>query len=284
MTNILITIFGDLSTFSNYAPGIETNMSLDDLQPSGLIAKRRIEAIISSEIFNSITPDMDAFESLRSAIANLTLSKQIVFDAINRRKNNVDVYKYELEAMQRSYMENYFNSMDSLIYEISLNKQLKPIWEKTRYYILINSCKITSAEDFDSIFPIDLSYLFFFRIVPLQKECLDEGISTYFDKTTDTRIVSMIKLALAKKTVAKALRRFDILEFPPTITNLFEDNTSTRSEKDESDRACTLADQLDTEADNLITNVDSLMNTESASDDSSYSALNEPDDKIIMFP
>jgi hypothetical protein len=134
------------------------------------------------------------------------------------------------------------------------------------------------------IYPIDLSYLFFFRIVPLQKECLDERLATYFAKTTDTHIVSMIKLALAKKTVAKALRRFDILEFPPTIKNLFEDNTATRSGKDESDRASALADQLDSEADNIITNVDSLMNTDSSSDDSSYSSLNEPDDKIIMFP
>ena len=33
--NILKEIFGDFSTFSRYAPGVETNMNLDDLQSSG---------------------------------------------------------------------------------------------------------------------------------------------------------------------------------------------------------------------------------------------------------
>jgi hypothetical protein len=284
MTGVLKKLFGDLSTFSHYAPGVETSMDLDDLGPSGYMAERRVKSLISIDVFNSITADMEEYEPLRSAMANLTLNRQLVFDAVSRRKNGVDVYKYELEAMQRSYQENYFNAMDALIQLVANDAALKSSWQKTRYYLLLSSCQITSAEEFDMIYPIDLSYLFFFRIVPLQKECLDERLATYFAKTTDTHIVSMIKLALAKKTVAKALRRFDILEFPPTIKNLFEDNTATRSGKDESDRASALADQLDSEADNIITNVDSLMNTDSSSDDSSYSSLNEPDDKIIMFP
>ena len=36
--------------------------------------------------------------------------------------------------------------------------------------------KVDTADEFDEIYPIDLSYLFFFRCVPLQKEVLDESI------------------------------------------------------------------------------------------------------------
>mgnify|MGYP000919249092 CR=1 FL=1 len=49
--NILRTIFKDLSTFTRYAPGVETNMSLDDLQASGLTARKRIESIITAKVF-----------------------------------------------------------------------------------------------------------------------------------------------------------------------------------------------------------------------------------------
>ncbi|MDR3119655.1 MAG: hypothetical protein LBU44_09645 [Mediterranea sp.] len=48
-------------------------------------------------------------------MANLTLAKQLIFDVINRRKSDIDIYKYELEAMRRAYIENYFNAMDTLI-------------------------------------------------------------------------------------------------------------------------------------------------------------------------
>ena len=65
--------------------------------------------------------------------------------------------------------------------------------------------------DFDMIYPIDASYLFFFRTVPLQKETLDEQLAAYFEKLTEDnapRVRPMLRLALVKKTIAKSLRRF----------------------------------------------------------------------------
>ena len=296
MKNVLVDIFKDFGTFSKYAPGVETNMDLNDLLSSGITARKRVETIITAEVFNAIvgTPDDVLIEALRSAIANMTMASQLIFDSIKRRKNQVDVYKYEIEGMKRSYMDNYYNAMDSIIQrlmsvEINSEDSSSPaaIWRKSRFYKIIDVCKIRSTEEFDAVYPIDLSYFFFFRILPLQKETLDERLSAYYDRLTDDnreRIEPILTLALVKKTVAKSLRRFDILEFPPTIRNLFDDSHASRSGKDEHDAALDLADRLDLEAEELISNADTLLSTEASVDFCSNSAYNRPDDKIIMLP
>ena len=296
MKNILVDIFKDFGTFSKYAPGVETNMDLNDLLSSGVTARKRVETIITAEVFNAIAlnPDDALIESLRSAVANMTMASQLIFDSINRRKNHVDVYKYEIEGMKRSYMDNYYNAMDTIIRqlmsaEVNSGDTCSPaaLWRKSRYYKIIGVCKIRTADEFDSIYPIDLSYFFFFRILPLQKETLDERLSAYYDRLTDDnreRIEPILRLALVKKTVAKSLRRFDILEFPPTIRNLFDDSHASRSGKDEHDAALDLADRLDLEAEELIANADTLLATDASVDFCSNSAYNRPDDKIIMLP
>lgn len=296
MKNILVDIFKDFGTFSKYAPGVETNMDLNDLLSSGVTARKRVETIITAEVFNAIAlnPDDALIESLRSAVANMTMASQLIFDSINRRKNHVDVYKYEIEGMKRSYMDNYYNAMDTIIRQL-MSAEVKSedtdspvaLWRKSRYYKIIDGCKIRTADEFDSIYPIDLSYFFFFRILPLQKETLDERLSAYYDRLTDDnreRIEPILSLALVKKTVAKSLRRFDILEFPPTIRNLFDDSHASRSGKDEHDAALDLADRLDLEAEELIANADTLLATDASVDFCSNSAYNRPDDKIIMLP
>lgn len=296
MKNVLVDIFKDFGTFSKYAPGVETNMDLNDLLSSGITARKRVETIITAEVFNAIigNPDDSLIESLRSAIANMTMASQLIFDSINRRKNHVDVYKYEIEGMKRSYMDNYYNAMDTIIQqlmsaEVNSEDTSSPaaLWRKSRYYKIIDVCKIRTADEFDSIYPIDLSYFFFFRILPLQKETIDERLSAYYDRLTDDnreRIAPILTLALVKKTVAKSLRRFDILEFPPTIRNLFDDSHASRSGKDEHDAALDLADRLDLEAEELIVNADTLLATDASVDFCSNSAYNRPDDKIIMLP
>ena len=105
--NILTELFKNFSTFSRYAPGVETNMDLNDLQSSGLTARKRIETSISPDVFQAISKEDEEsslLEGLRAAMANMTMATQLIFDNINRRKNEVNVYKYELEAMKRSYM------------------------------------------------------------------------------------------------------------------------------------------------------------------------------------
>ena len=290
--NILVDIFKNFSTFSLYAPGVETNMDLNDLRSSGLTARKRIETVISRAVFDELLKekeDSPLMEALRAAMANMTMANQIIFDSVNRRKSEVNVYKYELEAMKRSYMENYCNAIDTLVQLLSepTEGEIAELWRKTPYFPILERCEIKTMDQMDSIYPIDASYLYFFRTVPLQKETLDEVMSIYFEKLTDDnreRIRPILLLALVKKTIAKSLRRFDILEFPSTIRNLFDDSHAARSGKDESSAIFALADRLDREAEELLSNADTLLSSETVSDFCSNSAYNHPDDNIIMLP
>ncbi len=290
--NILVDIFKNFSTFSLYAPGVETNMDLNDLRSSGLTARKRIETVISRAVFDELLKekeDSPLMEALRAAMANMTMANQIIFDSVNRRKSEVNVYKYELEAMKRSYMENYCNSIDTLVQLLSepTEGEIAELWRKTPYFPILERCEIKTMDQMDAIYPIDASYLYFFRTVPLQKETLDEVMSIYFEKLTDDnreRIRPILLLALVKKTIAKSLRRFDILEFPSTIRNLFDDSHAARSGKDESSAIFALADRLDREAEELLSNADTLLSSETVSDFCSNSAYNQPDDNIIMLP
>lgn len=290
--NILVDIFKNFSTFSLYAPGVETNMDLNDLRSSGLTARKRIETVISRAVFDELLKEEEnspLMEALRAAMANMTMANQIIFDSVNRRKGEVNVYKYELEAMKRSYMENYCNAIDTLVQLLSepTEGEIAELWRKTPYFPILERCEIKTMDQMDSIYPIDASYLYFFRTVPLQKETLDEVMSIYFEKLTDDnreRIRPILLLALVKKTIAKSLRRFDILEFPSTIRNLFDDSHAARSGKDESSAIFALADRLDREAEELLSNADTLLSSESVSDFCSNSAYNHPDDNIIMLP
>ena len=290
--NILVDIFKNFSTFSLYAPGVETNMDLNDLRSSGLTARKRIETVISRAVFEELLKekeDSPLMEALRAAMANMTMANQIIFDSVNRRKSEVNVYKYELEAMKRSYMENYCNAIDTLVQLLSEPTEgaIAELWRNTPYSPILERCEIKTMDQMDSIYPIDASYLYFFRTVPLQKETLDEVMSIYFEKLTDDnreRIRPLLLLALVKKTIAKSLRRFDILEFPSTIRNLFDDSHAARSGKDESSAIFALADRLDREAEELLSNADTLLSSETVSDFCSNSAYNNPDDNIIMLP
>lgn len=290
--NILVDIFKNFSTFSLYAPGVETNMDLNDLRSSGLTARKRIETVISRAVFDELLKekeDSPLMEALRAAMANMTMANQIIFDSVNRRKSEVNVYKYELEAMKRSYMENYCNAIDTLVQLLSepTEGDIAELWRKTPYFPILERCEIKTMDQMDSIYPIDASYLYFFRTIPLQKETLDEVMSIYFEKLTDDnreRIRPILLLALVKKTIAKSLRRFDILEFPSTIRNLFDDSHAARSGKDESSAIFALADRLDREAEELLSNADTLLSSETVSDFCSNSAYNHPDDNIIMLP
>ena len=284
---LLHQLFPNLTALSGHAQLMDHNITIDDLRPSGLKAQKTIEALLGANVIESIIQeekDDHLFQPLLIAMANATLAGYAVFSAYHQRKAGSDVYKYEVEQMIRSYKENYYAAMDTLLQEL-IGKE---VFAQSRYAKLAKKCKIQTADEFDLIYPIDLSYHFFFRTLPLQCEALGGRVGGLFAnaaaKNADEELLSALRLALCKKTVAIALRRFDILEFPPTIRNLFDESHASRSGKDESGRALSLADQLDGEVDGLLDEVSMLLGTDGTLDVSSWSGQNRPDDKIVMMP
>jgi len=286
---ILDKLFASIADLRNYVPDLEANKTFASLNASAVSAYKQICIIISKEVYKTIseiedTPEPDEKkEALKTAIANLTISKQLVFDTINRRKNNIEVYKYELEEMKRNYQASYYDAMDTLI--SLLNESDINAWKTSTYYKLIDSLKIKNAQDFDAIYPIDQSYLFFFRCIPLQKEVIDEKMEGIFSRAINNEsATALLNRALAKYVISKALRRFDILEFPEVIRGLFKDSKIQRYGTQEQEQILRIADSLDDEADNLIKDVDVMLTDDTATNIVTQTSFNQPDDKIFLMP
>lgn len=280
---ILTDLFVDIADFRSFAPYVESNVTFEELNSSALSAKKQIIIILSKAVYEEVckTEEDETKSALKSAMANLTLAKQMVFDVIKRRKDDIDIYKHEQESMRRAYQDNYFNAMDTLIQLLTEGSES---WKKTRYYKLLETLRIRTADEFDTLYPIDQSYLFFFRTVPLQQEALDDGLRGYFDRAQDKEeTTNMLLRCLAKQTVAIALRRFDIIEFPPTIRSLFDDSTASRSGKDEQQRMLDLASQLSNEVQNALADIDLILNSSSGGSVDTETSFNRPDDKIYLM-
>lgn len=286
---ILEELFTDVATLREYVPFMDSNIEFSELGSSAKSAKKQICVIITPEVYSAIIGKGNGsiFEELRTAVANLTLAKQVVFDAINRRKQEIDIYKHEQESMRRAYIENYYNSMDSLVQE--LEKSDIESWKETRYKKILESLRIKTAPEFDELYPIDGSYLFFFRIIPFQREALEDYMNGYYLRVSDddeskNSIYRKLDRCLAMYTVAKSLRQFDIIEFPSTIRSLFDDSTASRTGSDEQNRILTLSEQLKNEADQLLRDIDTMLSNSEGGNVSTEESYLLPSDKFYLMP
>lgn len=298
---ILDDLFPNLVDFRQYVPGIESNVTLAELNPSAINAKKRICNLISSAAYDSIiqshtsTPISDIanqqFDALRMAMANLTAKQQVAFDAIRNRKSQIEVYKYELEAMTRSYADNYFNAMDTLLQSLMTSEDSN--FRNTNMYKQLSVLPIKTASDFDMLYPIDCSYLFFFRCVTLQQEAYNTNLKTTYDKvksstslTTEEKASynSRLDTILAKWTVSLALTRFDLLEFPAIIRDFFSDSNRFSHRTSEQGSADNLSTSLANACQKDLDIINMQLTDNDTSSISTHTSYARPDDKIILMP
>lgn len=282
--NVLEELFIDVAQFHLYSPYAESNMNFKDLASSAMSAIKQVQSVISPDIYKKIAAgeDNDEKDALRSAVANLTLAKQLIFNVLSLRKSDVDIYKNEQEQMRRAYRDNYYNAMDTLLQLLDSDEE----WKETKTYKALESLKLKTTYEFDASYPIDNSFLYFFRCVPIQQEALDDYVSGYYERLPEKDQTNRRKLdrCLAKITVALSLRRFDILEFPATIRNLFEDSKVMRSGIQEQERMLTLSDDLMSQALESLKNIDLSLSGNTDVDIVTETSFNRPDDKIYLMP
>lgn len=283
-------IFQTNIEFLEFVPGISAHLELKELNSSAISAKKQITSIITKDLWDIVkeekTGATDAFKSLATAFGNLIMHKALVFDIISKRSsgNEAEVYKYEFESMRRQYIDNYYNSMDSLIEVFTSDENYSDKWKDTREYKLLSDLEIKDTSEFNSYYGIDMSYLFFHRSIPLQREVLLDGMNDIFAKAReDEAFTDRLKLALAQLVVALALSRFDIIELPPTIRNLFDDQKSSRAGGDEQNRILSLASELRANATGIIQAVELALSDHSSPDLVSDTSFNQETDKIYFI-
>lgn len=281
---ILEELFPTLRDLQDIVAGLETSDTFATLNSSALSAKKQITNIITLPIYKSLQADDEAKVYLQIALGNLTLAKDTVFGVIRKRKNDVDLYKHEMEAMRREYINTYYNAMDSIISHLESQPEDKHKWKETPYCKLREKLRIKSTEEFELLYPIDNSYLFFFRTIPLQKEILDDTISDYYLRAEEkTKLIDKLNHALTKLTVATAIRRFDPLELPATIRNLHDDSTTQRQCSTEQSRLLKLANELTNNAVDIIRAVETALTEPDTTNVETQTSFNRPDDKIYLM-
>lgn len=285
--NAINDLFQNIAEFRQLVPGVSAQIEFSELNSSAISARKQICNIITSGIWDQIKNESENNVRLylSNAFGNLIMHKAVIFDIIAKRMSGTaDVYKSELETMRRQYIDNYFNAMDSLIQELSENVNYSAKWKETTDFKLLDELKIKTTAEFNSLYGIDMSYLFFFRAIPLQCEILLDGISDTFEKAASSEnLIKKLKLALSHLVVALAISRFDIIELPATIRNLFDEQKASRSGSDEQNRFLTLAAELRGNAMNIVSAVELALSEPDTSDIVSQTSMNRPEDKIYLI-
>jgi hypothetical protein len=286
MSTILEELFPTFADLKLVVPSIGSSVDMEKLNSSAMSAKKQICAIITPQIYQKII-SVDGSEEQKSALsqamANATMVKQVTFDVIEYRKNEVAIYKNEQENMRRSFMEGYYNAMDTLLYLLKDDNS----WKETPFAKQQALLIINNADDFNALYPIDSSYLFFFRTMPIQSEIIDDYLFGYFDQAAlkkDDKATKRLSRALAQMTVSVAIQRMDPIELPSTIRNLFDDSTAIRSGESEQSRLLDLAKQLMNQATETVKAVDITLNIESMTTTVDVdTSFNQPEDGIFFM-
>lgn len=293
--DMLKTLFPDSATLRRYVSGFQAGNSIDELTGVMPSAEKQLAAVLPAPLLARVVEaDETSTEGkyIRSALANLLMMKYIAFDSVEKRiTGKADMYKYEVEAIRRQYADNFYSAMDSLLEVVSTSAKYEVEWKGSRWARLLAEVPIRTCADFDDIYPIDLSYHFFFRTLPFQREAYLE-YSQLFAKLRAAEekdpteinfpeLNGQLRLAFAKIVVSLALLRFDVSELPLNIRNLFSEQKSPRGTNDLSASVRELAARLRAEAETSFSAVVAAL-SDSRPVGSSGICANESD-KIVLL-
>lgn len=281
-TNILTTI----AEYMKYAPGVDAGLQVSNLQPSFFTARKAIAIIITDTIYDKIVALESTDEKkqlLTGALANLTLSNYKVFDAVNTRINQgKEIYKYELTAMRREYINNHFTYIDSLIALLEKGEGDSD-WKATPLYKLKETLPIKSLAQFESYYPIDSSYFFFFKTINLQQDVVRRLINPIVKIEAivgNKEQLMKVEQATVLYTVARAIELFDVYELPMNIRNTSGQGDVATHKLYDTEWQKDTAMALRKEAKELVLSVANQLNSRNSVSDT---ALNNESDKSFLM-
>lgn len=218
MDNLLTTI----TEYMKYAPGVDASLTIDNLRPSNINARKTIRSVLSTEVFDVINKLETTDEkriALCGSLANLTMYGYKVFEAVNKRiDQGKEIYRYELDAMRREYINNHFTYIDTLIGLLEEDEKFK----QSPLYLLKEKLIIKSLDQFESFYPIDGSYYFFYRTLTLQRDVIENKIYTRVnveEALKNEKHKKKLEKATVLLTIAKSFEMFDVYELPANIKN-----------------------------------------------------------------
>lgn len=235
--------FNAIDDFKEVVPGVESSTRFSEMQASFERAKQIILGIIGQTIWDSLKADFastsdgdkkTAWEFLQGALGNRTYFQYLIFKLMGKRKEEVDYRKYEIQAMQEVYIDNYWLYMDKLLPFLDTNPSEKfAAWLQTDMYKTRDSLFMKTAAEFSKYCNLDYSEYFFFRTLNLHVEVMDVDISSRKITTTtfanNAKLERNIKRAIAYRTMSNAIMQLDYTDLPRSLRNDIYNELSKRT-------------------------------------------------------
>lgn len=239
--------FSSINDFKEVVPGVEASTSLSEMQAAFERASSTIKGMITAAIWSTLktalannTEDEDlqtAIAYLQGAIGNRTYYHHLIFKVAGKKKEQVTYYKYELQDMRETYLDNYWTYMDKLLTHLDANEAKFEGWTDTDFYKLRQELILKTSADFSKHCTLGDSVYFFMLTIPLQLEIIDVHIAsrkitpaTWTDKP---KLERNIKRAIAYATAADAIRQFDYPDLPRSLRNDIYNESSKANGKQE---------------------------------------------------
>lgn len=279
--NTIITV----ETLREYAPGVDGALQENTVKPYLRPAHKTVAMVIGIEIFNRVAgmEDTPLLDALRSAVANRIMYDYKLFETIRKRQTEqADTYKYELQAMQDTYLGYYYDALDSLIRGLNETTDI-PEWRQTPAYSVLTSLLIRNADEFQEFYGIDSSDYFFWSSVFLQRRVMDDYLTGIDLPTLEQEMLRRVKGTVATLTVAFALRQFDISMLPRPLRYPTQEGAS-RSGTSEQEAMYKLSEELMAQGEAALNRiVFDLNRPEPGTDLPSETNLNKPRNKFFLF-
>lgn len=202
--------------------GVPQTVSDEEIRPYMKPAHKAVSDIVGFEVFNEIADlaDSPLLEDMKSAVANRLMYDYKLFETITKRQTGqADTYKYELEAMQNTYLSFYYDSVDSVFRSLSDPNCPISAWKESAASKAREELLIKGTAEFNSFYGIDNSDFFFFVSIFLQRMVIDKYLTAFSLGDMNDDNLRRLKSIVARLTVASALRQLDITMLPRTLRN-----------------------------------------------------------------
>jgi hypothetical protein len=259
--------FADINDFKEVVPGIESSTTFKSMMASHERSRQKLIHVLTAAIYTQLK---DAFgaaapgetldtavEFIQGAHGNLIAYFDLIPKIIAQKAENKNYYKYEIQMMQETYLDNYVVNMDLLLDHLDANTTFFATWAATDTYKNRQKLMLKTANDFNSVFPTGGSAYFFSLITPLQNQVIETELAPR-KAVADIpeALVKTAKYFVAYRTIAKAVRITDYADLPRSLRQKLYVEESKKKMLDSETSVEKFAKYCDTEANRYLNQID----------------------------
>ncbi|MEG1934400.1 MAG: hypothetical protein RR141_00270, partial [Rikenellaceae bacterium] len=229
------TLYANAADIRKYVQGLDASVDLSTLTPPFTQALRYVRSTLTQTVFDALLITHSSL--VKECVANLLMFNYSKHEALRRRQQGTELYRYELEQMQSDYLDNFQSSLDELFSTAEISC---PEWANTPISKRLSALLVNSVQEFSTYYPIGSAYYFFYLTIAIQSEVIANQLFSIDYLTLESIQQSNIKRACVFYTIALAIARLDYSQLPCTIRN----NRVETSSRGADDRLSTLARSL----------------------------------------